>query len=138
MITINDILNRIEAINIKEEGRIFIESIKEDIKELNQERMLQGRRADGSIMPPYSNASVIKFGKEPGPIKLLDTGSFQNNIFIKVDADSFTSDSRDSKKAMLKETYGEEILGLGEPERLEIVEFKNDDFINQIRNKIKL
>jgi len=134
--TINTILGRLNALDIAKEAVVFIESIKEDITELNSERMRQGRKADGSIMPYYNLTSVNVYGKEPGPIKLLDTGSFQEQIFVDVKQKSFVTDSKDSKSEMLKRDYGEEIFGLDKPERMEIAVFKKPVFVKQVRAKI--
>lgn len=69
--------------------------------------MLSGKRADGTTMPPYSYNSVIIYGKDPGPIKLFDTGDFQQNIFIEVQGNSIFTKSRDSKNDMLVREYGD-------------------------------
>ncbi len=90
-----------------------IDATVNDLVELNRDRMAEGLRSNGVVMPYYSTASVVKFGKEPGPILLLDTGSFQQNIVVKRDGDVIDTFSRDSKNDMLVEIYDEKIFGTG-------------------------
>ena len=138
MSTINTIRARIKAISIPEESEIAILKTKGVVEDLNRDRMNKGKRADGSIMPFYSQRSVNEFGKTPGPIKLLDTGSFQAKIFVHVDSTSIITDSSDSKSEMLQTNYGEAIFGLDKEGKKEYVQELRPVFVKQVRSKLML
>lgn len=89
------------------------EATKVQMAELNRERMLDGVRADGSIMPNYSYISRVVYGYPDEPIKLKKTGAFQAAIEVKIEGGTINTDSTDEKSEKLKRRYGEEIFGLG-------------------------
>ncbi len=124
--------------DVAEESRIAIESTKGEIESLNEERMLAGRRADGSIMPNYSRISVEVYGYPPGPIRLRATGAFQRAINVKVSKLSFITDSTDEKSPMLKKKYGEDIFGLDKEGKKEYVNELRPIFMKQVREKLSL
>ena len=121
MTTINTIRARLKAVSIAQESELAINKTKGVIEDLNRERMNKGKRSDGTIMPFYSQRSINEFGKTPGPIKLLDTGSFQTKLFVHVDSIAFITDSTDSKSEMLQTNYGEAIFGLDKEGKKEYV-----------------
>jgi len=54
----------------------------EFISELNRKQLLEGKTSTGELLPDYSEASVVLFGKRPGPWTLFDTGDFHESIFV--------------------------------------------------------
>ena len=100
------------------------------LADLNTEQINSGIRADGSLMPDYSLRSVIQYGKQPGPIRLRDTGAWQSGLYARVIGDRIQFASTDSKDAMLVERYGPEIEGLSE-------KFKNEAMIEKIRPEFR-
>ena len=76
----------------------------EKLADINRERMNDGVRADGSIMPNYSRTSVEVFGYPPGPIKLKATGAFQAGIGVKRSGNVLSTESTDEKNSMLEST----------------------------------
>ena len=84
---------------------------KEGLADVNRDRMLDGVKANGVKMPDYSLRSVNEFGKIPGPIRLLDTGSFQQNIKVNIQGQVVITESLDSKNDLLVNNYGPEIFG---------------------------
>jgi len=106
----------------------------DDLVASNQDRMLAGKRADGTTMPEYSYRSVTVFGKEPGPIKLFDTGDFQSNIFVEVRGDKIFTQSRDSKNNMLEfdERY-QPIFGLSGSFKSEYISVLKPVLINEFK-----
>ena len=53
------------------------------IAKMNVQQMEVGLKADGTYQEPYSEVSVSKYGKEPGYIKLKDTGKFHQGVTLK-------------------------------------------------------
>lgn len=91
-------------------NEVFDETL-EELADINRDRMLDGVKANGVKMPDYSARSVSEFGKLPGPIRLLDTGEFQEAIKVTRTGDVLITESLDSKNDMLVLHYGEEIFG---------------------------
>lgn len=83
----------------------------DDLEEKNRERMLDGVKADGSVMPHYSYISQTVYGYPDEPIKLRDTGAFQRAIVVKLEGGKVVTESTDEKTDMLVERYGEDIFG---------------------------
>jgi hypothetical protein len=104
------------------------------IEQFNRGQLLDGKRADGTSMPNYVANS--KQPEAPGPIKLKDTGAFQEAFDIEVFSDSFEIDSQDEKSDILKEKYGVEIFGLNQTSRQAL----RDELIQSLRqiNRSKL
>lgn len=113
MLTIKGLYNRVKELNIDEVIDKAFDGTTEDLAEINSQRMLDGVKSDGSVMPDYSYRSVVVFGKEPGPIILKDTGAFQQSIIVKRNGNIITTKSTDSKNDLLVNEYGEEIFGTG-------------------------
>lgn len=82
-------------------------------EEINRERMNEGLRADGSVMPYYSWVSQKIYGYPDAPIKLHDTGDFQAAIVSEFSNDIIYTESKDWKNDMLVNDYGKEIFGTG-------------------------
>lgn len=59
------------------------------IIDANQYQWNRGLEADGTFMGNYSNVSVTKYGKSPGPIKLKDTGATRESMKVVIQGDGF-------------------------------------------------
>ena len=130
--TILALLNKAKTVRPEAIIKLSLSKTKNDLVEINQERMLAGKRADGSVMPDYSIRSVTEFGKEPGPIKLLDTSDFQQNIFVEIEGNDILTKSRDSKNDMLVNEYGD-IFGTYGPYKREYVEVLQPVLVNEFK-----
>lgn len=106
--------NRIARLDLNEATERALKARQEDISYLNRDQLKIGMRADGSFLPPYSPVSVSKFGKNPGIIKLYDTGAFYDGIKPEFDKASFDIKDTDNKTDMLQDRYGDNILGLSD------------------------
>jgi hypothetical protein len=87
------------------------------VAELNTKGQLYaGLLADGGQLPDYSKASVKFFGKNPGPIRLFDSGDFWKSWNIELTLNGFFIDADGEKPdgTNLFRKYSEygEILGL--------------------------
>lgn len=88
------------------------EDLKSTLEDMNIGQLEKGLRADGSILPNYSFASVHVYGKRPGPMTLHDKGGFWRGITLKVNDDSIEFEGHDMKTAMLQLRYGDDIIGI--------------------------
>lgn len=137
MITLNQILRNARAVN---EQLVAIASLRETQDEMadkNRERMDDGIRADGSKMPIYSYISQTVYGYPNIPIRLHDTGDFQNAIHVSIKGDIIRTTSTDWKSAMLVERYGKEIFGLYGPYKAEYLrEALKPAFVREMRRQL--
>ena len=116
---LEELIDKLQRWKVNED-QIWIESVDREVQfeiiRLNTIDQLfnEGERADGTILPDYSETSVNFYGKRPGPIQLKDTGHFyasfvvlaeRNGILIVAD-DVFIYDEP------LAQKYGAEIIGL--------------------------
>ena len=108
-----------------------------DIAELNRDQLKQGKRADGSFLPDYSNNSVTKFGKKKGPIKLYDTGDFYEGIKPEFAKTDFLLKDDDSKTDLLEDRYGDDILGLSKENIEELAQDSLGQIQYEIRNELR-
>lgn len=133
MATILGMINKVKALDT---DKVIDEAIDEtlpDIEDINRERMLDGVKSDGSVMPNYSFISQTVYGYPDEPIKLKDTGAFQAGITAKRQGDKIVQTSTDSKTDMLTERYGEEIFGTGGSYKKQ---YQDDHLRPAINNKI--
>lgn len=117
MATINQMIKRMEAVNMQEIVGDAIEQTKEQLKERQQQQMLEGEAKTGKI-GRYRNLSYAgrKQLMNPRPgfgnVDLKLTGNFQDGIRIVVGPNSVNIDSSDEKAPELKAKYDEKIFGL--------------------------
>jgi len=114
--SILNLLQRLEKIDTDKICVDSLEQVKDQIEEKNRERMMEGIRSDGSVMPNYSPISQTVYGYPDEPIKLKATGAFQAGIKVEVTNSGVTTTSTDSKNEKLEKRYGPEIHGLGKTE----------------------
>ena len=84
------------------------------IAKMNVQQMEVGLKADGTYQEPYAESSVINYGKEPGYIKLKDTGRFHQGVTLKKEKTneyeltskaSYTTDTGENITDFLDEHY---------------------------------
>ena len=109
----------------------IIEENEVNISNMNIEQLKEGLRADGVYLPEYSEVSVTQYGKEPGTIKLYDTGEFYSKFFSTVErqAEKIRLNLRNNSKKKIKPInlqgrYGVDIVGLTE-ENIKKIEEEN-------------
>ena len=133
MATTKQLLDRVKALDTDKVINEALDETMDAIEGINRERMLDGVKADGKMMPHYSKKSVEVYGKPDGPIKLFDEGKFQAGLVSKRDGNNIHTASTDTtlietylpdtgeflsmpKNQFLVENYGENIYGLGQGE----------------------
>lgn len=89
---IKDICDNAKKLDINSMMRTIIldPTVQAQLIDLNLAQMDAGINAKGVAMPEYSNVSVTKYGKTPGPFTLKDTGDTRNSMFVSVQGDGFT------------------------------------------------
>lgn len=131
--TIAALERKIKSVNFDKLIHDSLENTKGSLADINRERMLDGVRADGSIMPTYSYISQTVYGYPNSPIKLKATGAFQAAIKVDVLGSVIKTDSTDSKSEMLQERYGIEIFGSGGDYKKQFIkESLNPEFISNV------
>lgn len=111
MATINQVYQRVKALDTNQLINEAFDETLDELADINRDRMLDGVKANWVKMPDYSARSVTEFGKLPGPIRLYDTGEFQQAIKVTREGDVLITESLDSKNDLLVYNYGEEIFG---------------------------
>ena len=104
---------------IKDKVAEFI-VIDSNLRKEKKQEFKQGDNPDGSAIGQYKNKDYqsMKMRMNPlagGDVDLILTGKFSNQMFVKSLGNSrFIFKSKDKKEDMLKEKYGEQIMGLNE------------------------
>lgn len=114
-------VEKITAETLKKNERVFAK--------MNVQQMEVGLRPDGSYQDYYSEVSIEKYGKEPGRIKLKETGEFHESVLQKTKAKknvlTFTGDTQKEGTDLEKEfgpLFGLEENNLGKA----VVVFRDD------------
>lgn len=129
MLTVGTLLKRFQALDTDKIAVEAMTATADDLEEKNRERMLEGVRADGSMMPHYSYISQTVYGYPDEPIKLKDTGAFQAAIEVKVESSTVVTTSTDEKTDMLVGRYGNKIFGT-------FGDFKNEYIRESLRPEV--
>lgn len=115
-----DLISKLRGLDelIAEAIRQTIESNEAIILDMNTESQLyeKGIRRDGQKITPGYGPLTIQIkrvqGQPTNRVTLRDTGDFQEEFFIHYTPDGFEIKSGDWKAPMLKQHYGDEIMGL--------------------------
>lgn len=98
-----------------------------EITEANKSMLWEGKKSDGSDMPPYARKS--------GKIRLYDQGFFYQGFYVeRTGSFPIVLNSGDDKRDMLVERYGETIFGL---DKVAIAELAKDHILPAFVKKIK-
>lgn len=125
MATILSLLKRFEAIDT---DKICVETMEEStgaIAEKNKEQLFSGENAEGSeIKPGYTPFTIAikqSKGQPTDRVTLRDTGSFYQGIYVNVQNEQIVSGSTDVKTLKLLDKYGNEIFGLNDRFKIEVI-----------------
>ena len=88
---IKNIGKKIQSIDLIKlvEQSINMPIVQAQIVDLNEAQMDKGIDAKGMFIGNYSNTSVTKYGKTPGPITLKDTGETRGSMKVVNGNESF-------------------------------------------------
>lgn len=126
-------LRKFEALDTDQVIVEVLTDSQEKMADLNAEQINTGLKADGSTMPDYSFRSVFQYGKPPGPIRLRDTGAWQQGLYARVEGEKIVFASSDGKNDKLIDTYGVQIVGLSEKFKVEVI---RENIIPGLKEKI--
>ena len=126
------------------ENQIWIESVDREVQfeiiRLNTQDQLfdEGKRADGTILDPYSETSVNFYGKRAGPIQLKDTGHFYQSFIVLAETNAIVifADDVYNYKEPLADKYGAEIIGLTKENTGVLSGMLLKKYIKEIRKRI--
>lgn len=94
---------------------------KEELENYNRRQLAQGKRKDGSdITPEYKPMTIFLKQQKGQPwdrVTLEDTGAFYRDIDLEVGSTDYDLMSKDYKAPQLMQKYGEDIMGLSEPNK---------------------
>lgn len=114
---------RLQSLNLIREIEDILNEMDEKVVTLVQSQLAEGRRGDGLLLPPYRESTklikklnnTILMGER---IALIDTGDFWKGFFATAYNGGIEVDSKEWKRDMLVERYGEPIFQLA-PDSLE-------------------
>ena len=109
---LNRRLSNISQSTIVEWVEDILNELDGEIEDLNREQLGEGMYATGGFLRNYSYATTEISPHKTGRIKLYDEGDFWRSIFASSGMGILEIDATDWKTDMLKEEFGNEILGL--------------------------
>ena len=127
------ISERLRAVDIDLALRQSIDEHNDEISDLNTEQLNRGMKADGGSTGDYAN---VGYKGRLRPVDLFDTGDFHKSIHAKAFEKAFEMDADDPKTEMLKDRYGDEIIGLTKENVEATAELIKETFINNIKQQL--
>lgn len=122
-LTLHEMQRRLRGFDLLSELQESVIETSGDIITLNQGQMSLGKRSDGTeITPSYSDLTIMlkdEKGQETRWVTLRDTGSFWGDMFVDVNASSYSLSSADEKTDKLRKKYGDKIFGLSKESKSE-------------------
>ena len=116
MSSINEMIARVERLNIEQLCEDAFNLNSEIAEDLNREQLNEGEKSDETWISPYYHPITLAYKEQEGqqtyPMNLRDSGDFQNEIVIQAAGGVISSISRDWKFETLANKWGENILGL--------------------------
>lgn len=139
MSRVSEILGRIKDLR-KYKDNFLIEVLDDEAIAIMQDRLQEGKRADGNSFPEYSPVTIgIKratggFISKSGNIALKDTGTFYKSMELRKE-NSFAQITSDLPLAdKLIRDWGGQIFDVSVEENNEIFERKREEYIKNMQN----
>jgi len=104
--------------------------------DLVNNQMDAGIDASGGVMPEYSYTSVVKYGKEPGPFTLFDTGDTRGSMKVLTGTEAFAVGADTELHGADLTNLFEPSLGLTNESRIEIMPEIKERLQEKVREKI--
>lgn len=124
------------------EVEVALRDTAEDVVRIQQEQLFEGTKADDDVIfnkktgSEYYSPSYAKYKGKDSPIDLKDRGAFYDGIKATSESEGLLIDSTDEKAEMLKETYGEEIFGLGTDSKKEYIPIAHKRLLRNVEVQI--
>lgn len=145
MVAVQDLLDRVNDLDIGEESRTAISDTADEMILAQQQQMLHGLDAKGEKIGEYKNPlyAEAKHRFNPlagfGNVDLRLTGSFYAEQYVLVKTDEFVMDSSDEKADALTKKYGDDIFGLSPDYEAEYIDnYLEPVLIDNVSKKIEL
>lgn len=116
MTSLNQILNRLSKIDVDDIIQRSFDDNSEEYANITIDQQLSGQRNDGTFLPDYSFVSITRYGKEPGPWTLHDTGAYHEGMYAKLDGDKIIVGSTDEKESLIEYMAGGDNIAGAQPE----------------------
>lgn len=130
------------AAGIEVELKEILERQEGDVVVMQQDRLFDGKRSDGSeIEPFYTNFTIRekhRKGQTADKVTLRDTGAFYRSIFAEVRGDELMIDAGDRKRDSLVGKYGEKIFGLTKEDKEALKAESREKAVKWIKEKTGL
>lgn len=124
MSSINDMMKRLEKLDVMQVAADSMEDTRQDIIRHQQDQLFAGRNADDrEITPFYRPSTIARKKKKSQPtdrVTLKDTGSFYDGVFVDVRKETFVVSSTDPKTGFLVKKYNA-VFGLAGDFKVEYV-----------------
>jgi hypothetical protein len=122
---------------------MYVEQLSdEEILKANHESLLRGEIPNAGFTDPYSFLTLqIKnetggFISPSGLIAFRDTGAFWSSMFVAKNGNEAFIDAVDDKTDMLTAEWGDEILGVPDENKPEIVKEAEPRFYDEVNKKL--
>jgi len=140
LVTVLDMMKRLEKISVTELAAESIEDTRKDLIEWQQEQLFAGKNSrNRDIKPPYTRRTKrIKRakGQPDDRVTLRDKHDFYDAIFVDIRAVTFVISSADWKTPKLIDKYGKSIFGLGGVFKIGYVNDLRPAMVNNLRKKL--
>lgn len=136
---LDDLIRKLQALgaNLQEFQAAALNKQAALAKQLNQEQLAEGRRADNSRLPAYSPKTIViktRLGQQTSPMNLRNKGDFWNSIKYEAVNGEFEGEATDRKTGLIMDAFGELIVGLTPKNKLKISRAANRDFVIDAKN----
>ena len=142
--SINDLLKRLQAVNIPREAEEALIDSSQELVNAQKDQLLRGIRKDGKLIGKYKNKAYAakKAALNPlaglGNVDLKLTGQLYKDVFVDVRSDVFVLDSADIKTGGLIKKYGDP-FGLTPQSRETVIKEKlRKVYTDRVKDKLKL
>jgi hypothetical protein len=142
MTTVNDMISRMKALNIKDTAFHSVEDTKGVITEIQKEQMFKGLNAEGKRIGRYRSIKYALAKNSMNPLPGLGvpdlklTGAFYRGFQTKVTPETFSTSSTDEKNDALTAKY--DPFGLDTESKSEYVEKLRPVFVKNVKEKLML
>jgi hypothetical protein len=140
MSSINEMIARVERLNIEQLCEDAFNLNSEIAEDLNREQLNEGVTSDERWISPFYRPATLHYKEEVGqqmfPMNLRDSGDFHNEIVIQAAGGVISSISRDWKFETLANKWGENILGLSKSSIIELNKVLQPTLVEEVKKDL--
>lgn len=97
---LKQVISRLRATTpevMKDEVLSIVRKNEDTATNMITDQLFAGKLGNGQDMPNYSEVSVHRFGKRPGPYQLYESGDFYRGVFVQAQKFPIFFDDKDRK-----------------------------------------